>query len=56
MTLLTSIGYFILWPGNRVRRSLGITDEQDNGILRSMINMTVWGIFALGLGLMFIEI
>lgn len=56
MPLLRSLGFIILWPGDQVRRSLGITDEQDNGILRSMINMIVWGIVALSVAFMFIDI
>jgi hypothetical protein len=56
MALLRSIGFVILWPGDQVRRSLGITDEQDNGILRSMINMVVWGIVALAVALMFVDL
>lgn len=56
MTILRSLGFIFLWPGDQVRRSLGITDEQDNGILRSMINMVVWGIVALSLALMFVDI
>lgn len=49
MPLLRWIGAAFLWPGDRIRRSLGVTDDQDNGILRSMINMIVWGIVALAL-------
>ena len=56
MALLRSIGFVFLWPGDQVRRSLGITDDQDNGILRSMINMIVWGIVALALALMVVKI
>ncbi|MBU2532772.1 MAG: hypothetical protein KKB37_08525 [Alphaproteobacteria bacterium] len=56
MAILRSIGFVFLWPGDRVRRSLGIAEEQDNGILRSMINMVVWGIVALSLALLIIDI
>jgi len=55
MALLRSLGLVILWPGDQVRRSLGITDEQDNGILRSMINMVVWGIVALSVAMIFVD-
>ena len=56
MALLRSIGFVFLWLGDQVRRSLGTADDQDNGILRSMINMVVWGIVALALALMVVKI
>jgi len=56
MALLRSIGFVFLWPGDQVRRSLGITKEQDNGILRSLINSVVWGGVALALALLFVDI
>jgi len=38
---------FLLWlfllPGDLVRRQLGITVEQDGGLIRSFINMCFWG-------------
>jgi len=52
VALLRSIGFVFLWPGDQVRRSLGISDDQDSGILRSMINMVVWGIVALTVAMM----
>lgn len=36
-----------LWPGEAVRKRLGISLEQDGGIIRSFVNMIVWGTIAL---------
>lgn len=33
-----------LMPGDLVIRRIGITVEEDGGILRSFINMCVWGL------------
>jgi len=40
LKLLTQL---FLAPGNIVLQKLKISTEQDGGILRSMINMLVWG-------------
>lgn len=32
-----------LYPGDLVRRKVGITVEEDGGMLRSIVNMIVWG-------------
>lgn len=37
----------LLRPGDYVRRQVGITIEQDGGLIRSFINMAVWGSIAL---------
>lgn len=34
-------------PGNYAIHKAGITIEEDGGILRSFVNMCVWGILAL---------
>ena len=34
-------------PGDLVRRKLGITVEEDGGIIRSFVNSSVWGAVAL---------
>lgn len=34
-------------PGNYVLKKAGITIEEDGGILRSFVNMCVWGILAI---------
>ncbi|RLQ89494.1 hypothetical protein D8780_07940 [Notoacmeibacter ruber] len=33
-----------LLPGDLVRRRLGISIEEDGGIIRSFVNMCVWGV------------
>ncbi|SOE17533.1 hypothetical protein SAMN05877838_2433 [Hoeflea halophila] len=35
--------WLFLLPGDLVRRQLGISVEQDGGLIRSFINMCVWG-------------
>ena len=40
------IGDVFLWPGDMVRRTLGIDVEEDGGIIRSFVNMTVWGVIS----------
>ncbi|WP_417407895.1 hypothetical protein [Hoeflea sp.] len=35
--------WIFLLPGDLVRRRLGITVEQDGGLIRSFINMCFWG-------------
>jgi len=40
-----------LWPGDFVRRKLGIELEQDGGIIRSFVNMSFWGGICLFVGL-----
>ncbi len=44
MQLTLKIFFF---PGDFVRRKLGITVEEDGGIIRSFINSSVWGALAL---------
>lgn len=39
------------FPGSYVLRQLNITLEEDGGILRSFVNMCVWGTLALLIGL-----
>ncbi len=40
-----------LWPGDVVRRRLGISVDQDGGIIRSFVNMVFWGGLCLTLAL-----
>ncbi|MCY0094370.1 hypothetical protein [Hoeflea ulvae] len=42
----TMIWLFLL-PGDLVRQKLGITVEQDGGLIRAFINMCFWGTVAL---------
>lgn len=41
----------LFWPGNVVLRFLGVSVEEDSGIVRSFINSSVWGAIALGIAL-----
>jgi hypothetical protein len=43
MSIIRLLETVFLWPGDRVRRWLGIEVEEDGGIIRSFVNMTVWG-------------
>lgn len=52
-SLVGSLLALFLWPGDFVRRKLGIELEQDGGIVRSFVNMVVWGGVILFLGLQF---
>lgn len=40
-----------LFPGDVVRKRLGITVEEDGGMIRSFVNMCVWGALLLAIGL-----
>ncbi|MFD2205451.1 hypothetical protein [Kiloniella antarctica] len=44
MTLLHWLEVGFLYPGDIIVKKLGVTIEEDGGILRSFINMCVWGI------------
>ncbi|MFT5508179.1 MAG: hypothetical protein ACI89J_001253 [Hyphomicrobiaceae bacterium] len=55
MHLLRIIVDVFLWPGDQARKALGITVEQDGGLLRSLINMLVWGTVSLGIALMIVD-
>lgn len=46
MALLRGILAIFLFPGNLAIKALGITVEQDGGIIRSFINMVFWGLLA----------
>lgn len=43
MKLLNGLVTIFLWPGDCVRRKIGMSVEEDGGILRSFVNMCVWG-------------
>ena len=51
MAVLRFVGAVFLWPGDKVRRSLGLNEEQDSGVLRSFINSIFWGGIALVIAL-----
>ncbi len=44
MFILEGILKVFLFPGSLVIKKLGITIEEDGGIMRSLINMIFWGI------------
>ena len=46
MWLVKAIGALFLFPGTVVLNMIGITVEEDGGILRSFINMCFWGLIA----------
>jgi len=41
--MLNMLLKIFLFPGNIVLRKIGVTVEEDSGILRSFINSCVWG-------------
>jgi hypothetical protein len=47
----------LLWlflpPGDLVRRKIGITVEEDGGLIRSFVNMCFWGAVTLLIALKF---
>ena len=52
-SILDSVLTVFLWPGDFVRRRLGIELERDGGIIRSFVNRIVGGGIILFLGLYF---
>ncbi|WP_299868115.1 hypothetical protein [uncultured Hoeflea sp.] len=51
---MKTILWLFLLPGDLVRQKLGITVEQDGGLIRSFINMCVWGTIALLIALNYV--
>jgi len=49
MILLRGIAAIFLFPGTLLINALGVTVEQDGGVLRSFVNMVFWGIVLLPL-------
>lgn len=54
MAFLRGILALFLLPGNIVIRAIGITVEEDGGIIRSFINMMFWGILMFLISLPFV--
>jgi len=54
MAFLRFLTTLFLLPGTLVLKSLNISEEDDGGIFRSMINMIFWGIFVVIISLPFI--
>mgnify|MGYP000380316733 CR=1 FL=1 len=46
MPILNAITALFLLPGTLVLKAVGITIEEDGGILRSLVNMLFWGVVA----------
>ena len=47
MKLLRPVLSLLFLPGNLVLHSLGISVEEDSGVLRSFVNSCFWGLIAL---------
>ena len=43
MPILKILETIFFWPGDAVRRWLGITVEHDGGLIRSFVNQVFWG-------------
>ncbi len=43
MSVLRALMYVLFLPGTLVLSALGVTVEEDSGILRSFINSCFWG-------------
>ena len=55
MPLMKSLLNLFLLPGNLVLRGLGISVEEDSGIIRSFINSSIWGALTLMFVLQYID-
>ena len=54
MALLRGILALFLLPGNLVINAIGISIEEDGGIIRSFVNMLFWGVLLFLISLPFI--
>ncbi len=43
MTFMKLLLNIFLYPGNLVLQKIGVSVEEDSGILRSFVNSCVWG-------------
>jgi len=55
MSILTTLTNLLFLPGTMVLSMLGITVEEDSGILRSFINSIFWGAIVLLIALTMVE-
>jgi len=46
MAILRMLWTIFVWPGDSVRRWLGMTEEQDGGLVRAFVNQVFWGAVA----------
>jgi len=53
MKLLNLLLQTFLLPGNTVIAVLNINIDEDGGVVRSFVNMVVWGTITLGIALKF---
>jgi len=51
MPILRGLVYILLLPGDLVRQKIGMSVEEDGGILRSFVNMCIWGTLFTGIAL-----
>ena len=51
MKLLHFFTSILFLPGTLVLNMLGVSVEEDSGVIRSFINSSFWGAIALGIGL-----
>jgi hypothetical protein len=54
----TDVDFFLkilFLPGNLVLKLIGVSPEEDSGILRSFINASVWGVIALLIALHYLD-
>jgi uncharacterized membrane protein len=51
MNILNAIISLLFLPGTLVLQFLGISVEEDSGILRSLLNSCFWGAITLGIAL-----
>ena len=54
MALLRGLVALFLLPGNLVIKGIGISVDEDGGIIRSFVNMMFWGILAFLIALPFV--
>ena len=54
MAILRLLAKLFLLPGTLALSALNITEEDDGGIFRSLINMIFWGILAVIISIPFI--
>ena len=55
MTIIRALTNFMFLPGTIVLSMLGVSVEEDSGILRSFINSVFWGTIILLIALAWIE-
>lgn len=44
MTFLKILAHVFLFPGTLALNAMDITEEEDGGVFRSLVNMIFWGI------------